>query len=64
MGFRSNADAFDRVGTELRTAESVVSAVLRAVLVSMLWMDWLPRSARGGFAIPGRLSSVFANASR
>jgi hypothetical protein len=30
----------------------------------MLSTDWLPRSAGGGFAIPDRLSSFFANAPR
>jgi hypothetical protein len=30
----------------------------------MLWTGWLFRSLGGGFAIPNRLSSVFANASR
>ena len=60
---RSNADAsIGRNG--IRTPESAVSGVLRAVSVSMLF-DGMPTPfGRWWLAIPGRISPVFANASR
>jgi hypothetical protein len=50
--------------TELRAPESAVSGALRTVSLPALSVGCLPRSIGGGFAIPDRMSSVFANASR